>query len=215
MGMCGPIVMAYSLQNQGSSNVNMKLTLVHHCLFHLGRLTSYCFMGLLAGLLAHLVNLKDFIGSLRATVSLLAGMAMVVMGLMLAGGVPYPGWRTKADAGSKWKPLYWIRKYTESPNFQGRFLLGAAAGFLPCMLPLAMLLQASASSGIHEAIGIMAFFGLGTMPALLFVGLFSTVLSVKLRLWGEKVASLGVIVMGGILAYKGARALFRIYGIMP
>jgi sulfite exporter TauE/SafE len=53
----------------------------------------------------------------------------------------------------------------------------------------------------------MAFFGLGTVPALFFTGLSASVLSMKVRLVGERIAALSVILMGLILILKGVRAL--------
>lgn len=210
LGMCGPIILAYSLhETKAVSGLNsVRIGLFHHLVFHLGRLSSYMLLGAAAGVLAQLVNLEIFMGQLRVWVSLGGGAVLVLMGLVLLGYIPLPGW-ARGDSGSVRRVSKWI----EDSSFGGRMALGMATGFLPCILPWAMMVQAASSGGVWEALSIMGLFGLGTVPALVVLGVSATAVSFRLRLAGERIAALGVIFMGGLLFYKGATALLGFQGL--
>ncbi len=77
-----------------------------------------------------------------------------------------------------------------------------------------MMVKAAASSGMAEALSIMALFGLGTVPALFLLGISATAISARLRSLGEGIAAIAVISMGAILLYKGGRALLRLQGLL-
>jgi sulfite exporter TauE/SafE len=72
-----------------------------------------------------------------------------------------------------------------------------------------MVVKAATTSGFGEALLTMLLFGLGTVPALLLLGLSSSALSLKMRLLGDRIAALSVMGMGAILVFKGGRALLR------
>jgi uncharacterized protein len=87
------------------------------------------------------------------------------------------------------------------------WVLGFAAGFLPCMLSWAMVVKAASSGDTVTGLSLMVVFGLGTTPALLFTGFFASLFTLKARLVGERIAALSVIAMGLILVWKGASRL--------
>jgi len=211
VGMCGPIVLAFSLQAppSGTGMTAVRVSLGHHLAFHGGRILSYMFLGGVAGVVAHLVNLQMFMGHLRATVSLLGGMALLLMGLVLLRLIPLPSWAQPTSGSSPW-----VSRFLGSRSLSGRMALGVATGFLPCMLPWAMMIKAASSGGMVEALSTMALFGLGTVPALLALGVSATAISTRARLLGERVAAIGVMFMGAVLCYKGGRALLRLHGLL-
>lgn len=219
IGMCGPIVLAYSLQASPGAKGVVALgsaSILHHMGFHLGRILSYGFLGLLAGAVAQVVNLQAFMGNLRAWASLLGGSAMVCIGLALLRLLPVPPWLSRSYAGVL--SAYtgpWVGRALSWSGLKGRVLLGIATGFLPCMLPWAMMVKAATTSGMLQALITMLLFGVGTVPLLLLLGISATAVSAKLRLTGERIAALAVTAMGLILALKGARALLRICGLLP
>ncbi len=53
----------------------------------------------------------------------------------------------------------------------------------------------------------MVAFGLGTVPALWTVGISASLLTLRIRLIGERLAALSVIAMGLFLMFKGAKLL--------
>ncbi len=210
VGMCGPLVMAYSLQivKDKDDPDGLRASFFHHLMFHLGRLNSYMLLGAVSGIIAQLVNLQVFMGQLRAYVSLLGGTLLLFMGLDLMVLVPLPA-RAREGFGS----TRWVSRWLDAKNIRGRFALGMGSGFLPCVLPWSMMVKGASSSGILESFLIMFLFGLGTVPALVILGVSTTKVSYKLRLAGERIAALGVMVMGGVLLYEGAKALFNLGGV--
>lgn len=217
MGMCGPIVLAYSLQAKPGPSGALAMaraSLSHHLAFHSGRILSYGLLGVVAGAVAQLVNLQVFIGHLRSVVSILAGIILVIFGLVLLRVLFVPPWAQTVSFQSTSGPSSWIARRLSSQRLPDRFLLGMATGFLPCMLPWAMMVKAASSSGMGQALATMLLFGLGTVPALLLIGTSATAVSGRLRLAGERVAAVSLILMGSILLFKGARALLRIHGFL-
>jgi uncharacterized protein len=78
-------------------------------------------------------------------------------------------------------------------------------GFLPCGLSWAMIVKAATTQSSLAGFLIMVAFGLGTVPALFLPGISASLLSLRSRLVGERLAALSVIVMGLILVFKGAK----------
>lgn len=202
LGMCGPLVVAYSIHLDpspvGCSPVRRGIA--HHLAFHLGRLFTYGLLGALAAFAFRGFGPAWALARTRGGVSLAAGGVMVYLGLALLRIVPMPG-----CAGSLWGRV--AAPLLRLPGFAPRAALGAAAGFLPCCFTWAMLAQAATTWSPLRGFASMVFFGIGTVPALLLPGLFASVLTLRLRVAGERAGALGVIAMGAILLGKGARAL--------
>ena len=212
LGMCGPLVIAYSLHIKrpdekttvtGASS--FQIGLFHHLFFHLGRLLTYGLLGALAAGLFYLADLKIVFLNLRGGITLLGGMVMIFFGLVLLKILPLPGFLTVSSmaAGSFWgkrlPPLF------KSQHLGSKMALGLATGFLPCGLSWAMIAKAATAG--HVAVGFltMVAFGLGTVPALFVTGFSASYISLRMRLLGERIAAISVIVMGLIMVMKGGK----------
>lgn len=207
LGMCGPLVMAYSLHFRPPEGGPMEISslgskgLSHHVAFHLGRLLTYGLLGGLAAGLAHLVGLNHFFSDLRGAVTLGGGVLMVLFGLVLLKVIPFRG--PSLGGGSFFSRLFPI--LFRSQSLASKLALGVTTGFLPCMLSWAMIIKAVTAQNPIMGFFTMALFGLGTVPALFFTGLSASLLTLKIRFFGERVAALSVMAMGLILLSKGAR----------
>jgi len=69
-----------------------------------------------------------------------------------------------------------------------------------------MIIKAATTENPLTGFITMAIFGLGTVPVLFFTGLSASLLSMKIRILGERIAALSVSLMGLILIFKGVRA---------
>jgi sulfite exporter TauE/SafE len=211
LGMCGPLVMAYSLH---ISTVEKSAALppsalwarglVHHAAFHAGRILTYGFLGALAAALAHLAGFNQFFSGLRSSITLGGGVLMVLLGLILLKVIPFslfslPSFGQGAFWGKVFSPLFQSRRPAS------KVLLGLATGFLPCMLSWAMVVKAATTQNVILGFLTMVFFGLGTVPALFLTGLSASLFSFKVRFIGERVAAVSVMVMGFILIFKGSK----------
>ena len=99
-----------------------------------------------------------------------------------------------------------FRRLFSSKRPAAKFLLGLAVGCLPCMLSLSMMVKAATTGRSFLGFLTMLCFGLGALPALFFTGLSASLLSFRARLLGERMAAAMAIVMGFILIFKAFRA---------
>jgi sulfite exporter TauE/SafE len=70
-----------------------------------------------------------------------------------------------------------------------------------------MIVKAATASHPLAGILTMVFFGAGTVPALFFAGLSVSLVSLRIRFLGERIAAVSVIFMGLILVFKGTKYL--------
>ncbi len=211
LGMCGPLVIAYSLHIRTEEKGGVLLPsalwargLTHHAAFHAGRILTYGFLGALAAGLAQLTDLSRFFSGFRSGITLGGGILMVFFGLVLLKVIPFslfslPSFGPDSFFRKIFPPLF------QSRRMISRFALGLAAGFLPCMLSWAMVVKAATTQHPLPGFLTMAFFGLGTVPALFLTGLSASLLSMKIRFLGERVAAVSVMAMGFILIFKGSK----------
>lgn len=213
VGMCGPIVLAYSLQLRAATSGNGTLALpvtVHlpaHLAYNFGRVLMWTFLGALLGLAGALL------GSLlpaQRFVSIAGGLGMIFFGAgkfgLLPALQPLKGaYALPAKDGGRVVSMYRriFQMLIAERSVQGKFALGLANGFLPCGFSFAMLAKAAASSSMSNGAMTMFSFGLGTIPALLLVGTLSTKWNAKQRRWGEAMAAVLVMAMGVLLVLRG------------
>ncbi len=211
LGMCGPLILAYSLHmhtpnDRKTSEISglWRQGLAHHAAFHLGRLVTYGLLGALAAGFFHLAGFQASFSGLRGNLTLGGGILMVLFGLALLKILParvFPVF--VRGAGSFWGRL--IPPLFRSPGRASKLALGLAAGFLPCMLSWAMIVKAATAPNPLAGFLTMISFGAGTIPVLFLTGLPASFLSLRVKIFGERVAALSVLAMGFILIFKGVR----------
>jgi sulfite exporter TauE/SafE len=101
----------------------------------------------------------------------------------------------------------------KSPTAGSKFSMGLLLGFLPCGLIYAALLKAAETASPLAGALTMLAFGLGTMGALLVLGLFSSTFSPWLRRYSNQLAAIGVTLMGVYLLYHGIKVSMRAPGM--
>lgn len=213
MGMCGPLILAYSVQLKTRSNPSTifepsvwHLGVWHHLFFHAGRLTTYGVFGALAGGIVHLTRVDPIFLNLRGIVALVGGSFMILVGLFLLRVVPFPLALAPPSPSRVTFLGRWLYRLLKSRGLGSKIALGFVVGFLPCMLSLAMMIKAATTQTPVGGFLTMVLFGLGTVPVLFLLGLSTSIISMRVRLMGERVAALSIILMGLILILKGVRA---------
>ena len=208
LGMCGPLVLAYSLHLRPGETAKRESLCpegaAHHLAFHGGRLLSY---GLLGGLAAGIIGIPAFhqiFAALRIGVSLGGGVLMLLFGLSLIGArmkgvvsLPFPGQSRIMGRA--------FLKLLASRGLLPKAGLGLLSGFLPCMFSFVMIVKAAATGSVLSGFLTMLLFGAGTVPVLFFTGLSASLLSFKARILGERVAGGMVMAMGVMLILRGGR----------
>ena len=196
IGMCGPVVAAFSLGEQEKG-------WLRHLLFHLGRITTYSLLGALAALTGSFLMLAASIETVQRAVLVIAGLSIVLMGLASAGWIPLMAKITTCNPGL---PVFGrVLRHFEGPLTPGTYYpLGLVFGFFPCGLSYtALLTTARASMGSSDrvsalltGISLMFLFGAGTSPALLLVGKAAHGIGDKLRKRLYRLASVIMIFTG-------------------
>lgn len=196
IAMCGPFVLAQSvsrLEARPASEMREFHRLIGAALvpYHLGRLTTYMGLGTLAGLLAGGVMTASGTRWLSAILLGLAAILFLGYGIRKFS-VRLPG---SSGEGEGWwsrnmgrfaKPLF------EKPVGLRGYALGVILGFLPCGLLYGALAAAGASGGALAGAFVMGVFAVGTIPALLAVGLAGHIVG---RKWQGAVAGATPVLM--------------------
>lgn len=139
--------------------------------YHLGRLTTYAGLGLLAGAGGGALTRLPWFGRLSGALLLLGAVLFLMHALRrlaprfghLLPALDHapPGWN---------RLLGHVTRRIDRGAAGGSYLLGVVLGFLPCgFLYAALATAAGSGSGWSGAAGMLAF-GLGTVPALMVVG---------------------------------------------
>lgn len=202
IGMCGPVVAAYSLGEQ-------RLRYLHHILYNLGRITTYMFMGAVVGLTGSFLVLTSSIEKIQAAIMVLAGISIIIMGIAIGGWIPV----RRSPKSSSWlsSTIQKTMELFKGPHTAGTYYpMGIVLGFLPCGLTYTALLAAARAAmdadnhlaGMLQGAFMLLFFGLGTAPALLLVGRVINIIGAKARDRLYKLASLIMILTGVYFVVK-------------
>jgi sulfite exporter TauE/SafE len=191
-GMCGGIVGAVSMTLPGDRpRIPFLLS------YNFGRVSSYVLAGLIAGALGSSSLFLQQVLPMEKMLYALANLMLILLGLYLAGI-----WRVLAMLemlGSK----LWQRIQPLSSSLlpvrsaRQSFMLGMLWGWLPCGLVYSVLVAALASASPLQGGMLMAAFGLGTLPALLAMGMAAVQLKQVLQnLWFRRVSGLMIAGFG-------------------
>ena len=80
-----------------------------------------------------------------------------------------------------WLQKTMLRLLRSDRSTSGFLLLGMANGLLPCGMVYVALAASLTSSSLNEGIGLMVFFGIGTLPAMLALSYAGHLLSLPIR----------------------------------
>jgi len=187
--MCAPlqaVVMGQWLNNKKKAN---------WIIYHLGRLSTYMFLGLIAALIGQSIGVAHWQGDFT-----------IIAGLVLLAG--YFGF----------KLLKWDRKFNQllvpilrklQPKVQGKrnslwfYSSGALNGFLPCGMVYAALLPATGAGSLGMGLLYMLVFGLGTLPLLAGLNLLSNKLILNYSKFIPKLIPLSVVLIATLLILRG------------
>ncbi len=200
VGMCGPLVGAFAMRRRAAGREVSTALL----LFQTGRVTTYTLLGLLLGAVGSLVEVTALGRGWQNGLSIALGLLMAGLGLSLLGLLPAQPWLASLAWGRKVSG--WLKYWLTSPHPAAPFALGVVNGLLPCGAVYAVGVLAAASGDAVKGATTMLVFGLGTLPAMLGLGLSVARLSVSLRTGLYRLAALLVVLVGVQLALRGLAA---------
>lgn len=159
-----------------------------HLMFNAGRIVSYALLGAVIGAIGSKLQISlTFTSVLIAAVSVM----MVFLALQMLGVKAFRKFQFTM-------PKFITRHIADETKFQGKhkpFLMGALTFFLPCGFTITAQSLALISGSPLQGALIMLFFALGTLPALLAIGLSSVKFSQKPHLANKFLKVAGVLVL--------------------
>ena len=192
IGMCGPIALALPLKERSSATL-----LSSGLLYNFGRTVSYATLGMLFGTLGlglHIWGIQQWVSIGMGTLMIL-GVAWPVVfhGASLEGGT------SRLFGGVK----KLLGRFFAFRTYRSVLVIGFLNGFLPCGLVYIALAGALVSPDPITGALYMAWFGLGTIPALLAVSLAGNVVGARFRAGARKAGPFLVIVVGVLFVLRG------------
>ncbi len=205
IGMCGGIVAVYSARQSARARTNGLATRLGALLpLHAGRLMTYAGLGALMGLAGALLEQIGGLVGWQGILSIVVGVVMLLLGLSLMGILP-PIEVALASFTRGAAPLR--RMKGARPSAWSGLELGLLWGLLPCGLVFAMLINSADTQTAWGGALTMLTFGLGTVPALLGLGLATNALGAQLRGRLNAVAASLIFLFGAQAILRGLAAI--------
>lgn len=177
IGMCGSIIGTLTLSLSPEIRNKKTLLLPFVLNYNLGRVTSYTIAGGLAGVISVLMVMP--FGTLHGhrILQLLSALVMMGAGLYIAGWFPRFAYIEKIGTRF-WKKIEpFGRKLIPVKTHAHAYLFGMVWGWLPCGLVYSALALAATAGDVATSALLMLAFGLGTLPAVMGVGIMTSILT--------------------------------------
>jgi sulfite exporter TauE/SafE len=177
IGMCGSIIGTLTLSLSPDIRNNKKLLLPFVFNYNFGRITSYTIAGAFAGVIEALLTMHLGETHGHRVLQLLSAAIMASAGLYIAGWFPRFAYIEKAGTHI-WKKIEpYGRKLIPVKSRTQAYLFGMVWGWLPCGLVYAALTLAVTAGDVSKSALTMLAFGLGTLPAVMGVGIMTSILT--------------------------------------
>lgn len=174
LGMCGSIIGSLTLSLKREIRDNKRLLLPFVASYNAGRVLSYSIAGLFAGLAEQVLSLPFGEGHGHRVLQILSALVMLGAGLHIAGWFPRFAYIEKFG-GLAWSRLEpYGRRLIPVETLPKAFVFGMVWGWLPCGLVYTALALAATTGDIFRSTFTMLAFGLGTMPAVMGVGIMTS-----------------------------------------
>lgn len=189
-GMCGPLALALPAAGNSASGF-----FVGRFGYNLGRILTYCVLGLVFGLVGRTL----WLAGVQRWLSIGLG-ALLLAGLLASRRL------------ALWRPVTGLVTQLKTPmsallrrrSFAALAVLGLCNGLLPCGLVYVAGAGAMAAGGILAGALYMAAFGAGTMPMMLAIGLSGKLVPLSLRLkLQSKAIPIAVLLLATLLILRG------------
>lgn len=161
LGMCSPIAMA--LPRSGNTILAL---LPGRLLYNLGRIITYSAMGAIVGLLGYSMQLTG----MQQSLSVVLGVLLLLLALFSLN-VEKRFFAIPVVERFMGKIRARLGTYFGNPSPGSLLSIGMLNGLLPCGFVYLALSGAAVQGHVIDSMSYMVFFGLGTAPMMLFMGL--------------------------------------------
>jgi len=168
VGMCGGIAGVLSI---GTEKLSVPMRLLRTLAYNVGRISSYTAAGAVAGLAGKTLGGLLPAGTAKPIAMTVSALFAILLALYLVGrGGPLL--RLEGVGGRLWRYLKPVgQRFIPARNLKQSFALGLVWGWLPCGLVYTALAWALVSGSPARGALLMLGFGLGTLPALVSMGM--------------------------------------------
>jgi sulfite exporter TauE/SafE len=192
VGMCGALVVGYSLRGGGQHPADWR----SHLQYALGKTVSYTAIGALFGALGAIITFTPW---LRGVVGLLAGGFLLVFGLSVinpAGSLHRLRFRT---------PGFLMRFIGQAyRRYSHPLIIGLLNGLMIICGPLqALYIMAAGTGNPLSGAKLLLAFGLGTLPVMMGFGFLTSGVSNRLAPRIVKASGFLVVALGLIMLNRG------------
>lgn len=211
VGMCGPLAAAFALSAVDEQK-SKSAQLTFHILLNLGRLMSYALVGAGIGALGSVIfaggELAGVGSVLRRSISVLTGLMLIWFGFTQAkpGVLPNPPFLQPARQQKIHEQLNQTMAKVAGDRIPlmglTPFVLGLLWGLIPCGFLYAGQLRAAETQSWLGGGAIMLAFGAGTLPAMVTMGVMTSLLSQDRRSQLFRLGGWLTMVIGGLLLLR-------------
>lgn len=196
VGMCGGFVVTL-----GTTKTRWRDNLTRQVIYCVGRIFTYTLGGGIAGFAGwRLQQALPAITNLQAAFAILAGVLLIMQGLMSAGLLrPLVG----AAAKPSCLAIRFFASLLHARDATHVFLAGLLNGLLPCGLVYAYLALAASAGELWSGALTMTLFGLGTMPLMVLVGCGGNLVNLAIRRKLIRAAAWCVVITGLLSLVRG------------
>ncbi|WP_228719849.1 sulfite exporter TauE/SafE family protein [Methylococcus geothermalis] len=208
LSMCGSIIGSLTLSLRREIRDNKGLLMPFVLSYNMGRITSYAIGGLIAGLLEHVLSIPLGEGHGHRVLQILSALVMLGAGLHIGGWFPRFAYIEKGGA-LFWKRLEpYGRRLIPVETLPQAFFFGMVWGWLPCGLVYTALALAATTGDVVRSTFTMLSFGIGTLPAVVGVGIMTSLLVRLSRMQKfRQIAGITLIVLAVLAAFPGLNPL--------
>lgn len=202
LSMCGSIIGSLTLSLRREIRENKYQLIPFVLSYNIGRVASYSVVGYFAGLLHNVLMLPLGEGQGHRILQIVSALIMAGAGLHIAGWFPRFAYIERAGA-LIWRRIEPIgRKLVPVETLPQALIFGMIWGWLPCGLVYAALTLAATAGNEVRSTLTMLFFGLGTLPTVIGIGIMT---SLMVRLSSlrrfRQVAGISLIILALLAAF--------------
>jgi sulfite exporter TauE/SafE len=194
VGMCGGFPLALGGQGR-AGNLRRQL------LYNFGRLNTLVFIGAFSGGVGAALVAAGPVRTFERVLAIVAGTFMIVVGLEVIGLLSQVTQHGAAFAHATIGRM--LSGVIRSSSPAAPLALGVFNAFLPCQLIYAFAARAASTASATEGMLTMLCFGLGTVPAMLSLGLARTLASPPVRAKLSLASGALIIAFGVITLLRG------------
>jgi len=192
-GMCGPIALALPLQSD-----NWFRRVAGGLIYNLGRIFTYMLLGAIFGVLGKGLHMAGF----QLWTSVVIGALMIALVLVPLLFKKMPSVNNIFESYSA-RLLTGFRKMFRKGDSASLFGIGLLNGILPCGLVYVAVAGAINTGDVVTSMMYMALFGAGTIPVMLAVSIAGTMISLKLRIFINKLSPYVIVLLGVLFILRG------------